>query len=250
MTKRPGAVHHFGLSSSFRFTMTMRMLVTRHRAIPGVPLPQLPESISSHCYTSRTLEKPFRHGNKNLLDEEAPSDDRDPFDPDRAGRKRSRAQMEATSDRWEHQEGSTNSHSIGDLLPSQSLADVLVAVYFDQIHPHLPLFPRNMFQFRLEATYSRKTERLQDCVDIGWLVALALVFSFGCQRLQEHDPEQAHKLRLKYLSFTKSYLRHILMEPCLINIQVLVLLHLHFHTVGQKSSSWSAVGLAARMVSR
>jgi len=246
--KRPGHAYDFGPSSSIRFAVTMRMLVARHQAIPGALLPRLPESMAS-CYDrSREAAKCLPYGSTNPSDEEErPSSSRDRFDPDRTGRKRSRAQMEGTSDRWEHREGSPNPDRIGDLLPSRSLADALVAVYFDHIHLHLPLFHRTMFQFRLEATYSRKTERLKDCADIGWLVALALVFSLGCQRLREHDPRQAHKLRLKFLGFTKSYLRHVLMDSCLINVQVLVLLHLHFHTVGQKSSSWSAIGLAARM---
>lgn len=39
-----------------------------------------------------------------------------------------------------------------------------------------------------------------------WLAHLSVLsFSFGCQQLHNHDPEQAHKLRMKYLSFAKTY---------------------------------------------
>jgi proline utilization trans-activator len=62
----------------------------------------------------------------------------------------------------------------------------------------------------MEATYSRQTELLGQCKDIGWLVCLALVFAFGCEQLHEHDPGQAHALRLKYLDFAKAYFRKLL----------------------------------------
>lgn len=112
--------------------------------------------------------------------------------------------MEETGDTWEHP-NEPNPDTIGDLLPSRSLADALIAAYFDRVHVYLPLFHRSMFQFRLEATYSRRSESLKGCSDIGWLICLCLVFSFGCQQLHNHDPEQAHKLRMKYLSFAKTY---------------------------------------------
>ncbi|KAF2856861.1 hypothetical protein T440DRAFT_512854 [Plenodomus tracheiphilus IPT5] len=239
---RHGVPYHFGPSSCFSFSTTIRIIVARYQAISGVSLPRL-----SHANPGNRLARSTHHGSTTLSDEEYLSTVRDPSDQDRLGRKRSRAQMEETSNQWEPVEGSPNPSIIGDLLPSRSLADALVAAYFDHIHIHLPLFHKSMFQFRLEATYSRKTERLKDCADIGWLVALALVFSFGCQQLQEHDPVQAHKLRLKYLGFAKSYFRQLTMTTSLINVQALVLLNLHHHTLGQKSSSWLLIGLAARM---
>ncbi|KAH9868564.1 hypothetical protein J1614_007636 [Plenodomus biglobosus] len=244
---RHSVPHYFGPSSSFRLATTIRTLVARYKAIPGVSLPQFSATLSSQSYPGSRPRPSIHHSSRNPSVEEYLCIPRDLPDQDRVGRKRSRAQMEESSNQWEHREGSPNPDIIADLLPSRSLADALVAAYFDHIHVHLPLFHRNTFQFRLEATYSRKTERLKDCADIGWLVALALVFSFGCQQLQEHDPEQSHKLRLKYLGFAKGYLRHLLMDTCLVNVQALVLLNMHHHTVGQKSSSWLLIGLAARM---
>jgi proline utilization trans-activator len=155
--------------------------------------------------------------------------------------------MESTNDSWEHP-SEPQMDTIGDLLPSRSLADALVSAYFDHVHVYLPLFHRSMFQFRLEATYSRRSEALKSSSDMGWLICLCLVFSFGCQQLQEHDPEQSHKLRMKYLSLVKPYFRHLLMTTSIVNVQALVLLNVHHHTIGQKSSSWLLIGLAARMV--
>jgi hypothetical protein len=156
----------------------------------------------------------------------------------------------ATRSHWEHPDGNYNQNTIGDLLPSRSLADALVSAYFDNVHMYLPLFHRSIFQYQLGATYSRQSELLKDCRDVGWLVCLAMVFAFGCEQLQEHDPEQANALKSKYLEFTKTYFRKLLTSTSLANVQALMMLHLHHHTLGQKSTSWLLVGLAARMVSR
>lgn len=245
-----GVPHYFGPSSSFRLATTIRTLVARYKISSGANFASLRASISTASESASASGRSLHRGSTNPSDEEyTVPNAREPSGHDRLGRKRSRAQMEETGDQWEHRNGSPNPDTIGNLLPSRSLADALVAAYFDHIHIYLPLFHRSMFQFRLEATYSRKSEQLKDCADIGWLVALALVFSFGCQQLQEHDPEQAHKLRLKYLSFAKTYFRQLLMTTCLVNVQALVLLNVHHHTMGQKSSSWLLIGLAARMVS-
>lgn len=244
---RHGVPHYFGPSSSFRLATTIRALVARCKAIPGMDFPPnrgLGASPVSRTGTSRP------RSSANPSDEEyTVSESRMTPIEERRSRKRSRAQMEETSDQWEHLDGTPNTDTIGDLLPSRSLADALVSAYFDHVHVYLPLFHRSMFQFRLEATYSRKTEMFKECTDIGWLVALALVFSFGCQQLHEHDPQQAHKLRMKYLSFAKTYFRQLLTTTCLVNIQALMLLNVHHHVIGQKSSSWLLIGLAARMVS-
>lgn len=245
-----GVPHYFGPSSSFRLATTIRALVARYKVASGETLPSLRKSGSSRSDPTSRSGRSLHRGSTNPSDEEytVPNSRGSP-DHDRTSHKRSRAQMEETGDQWEHRDGSPNLDTIGDLLPSRSLGDALVEAYFDHIHVYLPLFHRSMFQFRLESTYTRKTERLKGCEDIGWLVALALVFSFGCQQLQEHDPEQAYKLRFKYLSFAKTYFRYLLTTTCLVNVQALVLLNIHHHTMGQKSSSWLLIGLAARMVS-
>lgn len=247
---RSGVPHYFGPSSSFRLATTIRGLVARCKAAGG-EFHTVQASGSSHSDpASRTSHQSLQRTETNPSDEEytIPGPEGGEFAAqDRHGRKRSRAQMEETGDTWEHP-NEPNPDTIGDLLPSRSLADALIAAYFDRVHVYLPLFHRSMFQFRLEATYSRRSESLKGCSDIGWLICLCLVFSFGCQQLHNHDPEQAHKLRMKYLSFAKTYFRHLLVTTSIINVQALVLLNVHHHTVGQKSSSWLLIGLAARMV--
>ena len=244
---RHGTPHYFGPSSSFRLATTIRGLVARCKSV-GKDVSVLRKSGSDPA--SRASNPSLQRSSTNPSDEEYRigrlKDKDSPAQNDR-GRKRSRIQMEGTNDTWEHP-NEPSADTIGDLLPSRSLADALVTAYFDHVHTYLPLFHRSMFQFHLEATYSRKSESPRDCTDIGWLICLCLVFSFGCQQLQEHDPEQSRKLRMKYLSFVKSNFRRLLMTTSIVNVQALVLLNIHYHTVGQKSSSWLLIGLAARMV--
>lgn len=245
---RHGVPHYFGPSSSFRLAMTIRGLVARCKAARG----DFPTLRTMGSVPERTASNPsLQRSSTNPSDEEytlGGAGNRESPAQDRRGKKRSRMQMESTDDSWEHF-NEPNLDTIGDLLPSRSLADALVSAYFDRVHIYLPLFHRSMFQFRLEATYSRRSEPLKNNSDMGWLICLCLVFSFGCQQLQEYDPEQSHKLRLKYLSFVKTYFRYLLTTTSIGNVQALVLLNAHHHTVGQKSSSWLLIGLAARMVS-
>lgn len=251
ISTRSGVPHYFGPSSSFRLVTTIRGLVARCKAAGG-DFPAIRTSDTFSDPTIRVSNPSLQRTSTTPSEEEYTISGPEGGDfpaPDRRPRKRSRTQMEGTNDTWQHP-NEPNPHTIGDLLPSRSLADALIAAYFDHVHIYLPLFHRSMFQFQLEATYSRRSESLKDCPDMGWLICLCLVFSFGCQQLQEHDPEQAHKLRMKYLSFVKTYFRHLLMTTSIVNVQALVLLNVHHHTVGQKSSSWLLIGLAARMVGR
>lgn len=245
---RHGVPHYFGPSSSFRLAMTIRVLVARCKAAGG-NVSSLRTSASDSI--NRESNPSLQRTSTNPSDEEytigIPESRESPVQ-DRKGRKRSRTEMEASFNPWENPNEPTPD-TIGDLLPSRSLADALVSAYFDHVHIYLPLFHRSMFQYRLEAAYSKRSESLEDSTDICWLICLCLVFSFGCQQLQEHDPERSHKLRMKYLGFVKSYFRHLLMTTSVINVQALVLLNVHHHTIGQKSSSWLLIGLAARMVS-
>ncbi|CAO2657486.1 Nn.00g036120.m01.CDS01 [Neocucurbitaria sp. VM-36] len=245
---RHGVPHYFGPSSSFRLATTIRVLVARYKATPGVNFPVFGAAGSSHSDPATRSKSSAQPSSTNPSDEEYTiPEPKDYPVQERRSRKRTRAQMEETDDRWEHRIETPNANTIGGLLPSRSLADALVSAYFDHVHGYLPIFHRSMFQFQLEATYSRKAELLEECTDIGWLVVLALVFAFGCFHLHEHDPKQAHKLRMKYLSFSRTYFRQLLTTTCLVNVQALVLLNIHHHTIGQKSTSWLLIGLAARM---
>ncbi|UPX13866.1 uncharacterized protein EKO05_0004363 [Ascochyta rabiei] len=246
---RSGVPHYFGPSSSFRLATTIRGLVARCKATGGDFPTVRASGFSNSNLARRASQASYQRTSTNPSDEEytvGGSEGRYSPSQHRKGLKRSRTQMEGTNDSWEHP-NEPNVDTIGDLLPSRSLADALISAYFDHFHVYLPLFHRSMFQFRLEATYSRRSELLKDCSDTGWLICLCLVFSFGCQQLQDHDPKQAHKLRLKYLSFVKTYFRCLLMATSILNVQALVLLNVHHHTIGQKSSSWLLIGMAARM---
>ncbi|KAH7078396.1 fungal-specific transcription factor domain-containing protein [Paraphoma chrysanthemicola] len=246
---RHGVPHYFGPSSSFRLATTIRGLVARCKTIQGLDFPVYRGPDSSHSDAASRNFASVHPSNTNLSDEEytvplprralSPS-----YGP--RGLKRSRLQMEESDNQWDAN-GSAESSTIADLLPSRPLADALTSAYFDRVHVYLALFHRSMFQYKLEATFQRKTELLKDCTDVGWLICLAMVFSFGCQQLQDHDPDQAHILRLKYLGFVKSYFRKLFLTTSLHNVQAFVLLNLHHHMIGQKSTSWLLIGLAARM---
>jgi hypothetical protein len=242
-----GVPHYFGPSSSFRLATTIRALVTRYRAASGV---EFSISRSDSSGSASNSESSLKRNSTNISDEEYVMAGTS-HSPSRGyrGRKRSRTEMEGTIDQRERRSESPNPDTIGDFLPSRFLADTLTAAYFENVHVQLPLFNISIFQLQLEDVYSRKMELLDECPDIGWLVVLALVFAFGCHQLQDHDPVQAHKLRQKFLGFTKTHFRQLLTRTCLTNVQALVLLNHHHHTVGQKSTSWLLIGLAARMVS-
>lgn len=244
---RNGASHYFGPSSSFRLATTIRALVSRFKATRPANITALQRSSSTQ---SERVTTGLRPTSTNPSEEEYVIPNiHGSHSPMHTGKKRSRSQMEGTDDQWENTEGRAHPGTIADLLPSRPLSDALVSAYFDHVHVHLPVFNRSMFLLKLEATYSRQAELLKECADIGWLICLAMVFSFGCQQLHEHDPDQAHILRLKYLSFVKTYFRRLLVTTSLANVQALVLLNVHHHIVGQKSSSWLLIGLGARMVS-
>lgn len=247
---RHGTSHYFGPSSSFRLAITIRALVARCTAAGAVGFQVAQGSTSPDSETASRAHPSLRPRSTNPSDEEylIPADPHQPRQPSRAGMKRSVSQMEGTDDRWETEPG--RFLTIADLLPSRPLTDALVSAYFDQIHIHLPLFHRSMFQLKLEAMYTRHTEKLRDCQDVGWLICLAMIFYFGCRQLQEHDPEQAHILQLKYLSFVKTYFRKLLLSTSLANVQALVLIQRHHHVIGQKSTSWLLTGMGARMVSQ
>lgn len=241
---RNGVPHYFGPSSSFRLATTMRALEARCRKIHGTQPPELPRPVSTQPAITARVPTLLRPSSTNPSEEEytVPGHS-ESQSPKQQYQKPSTSGMDGNS-LWEHADKS----SIADLLPSRALADALTSAYFDHVHMFLPLFDRSIFQYKMVATYSRHAELLRECKDIGWLVCLAMVFAFGCEQLHEHDPDQAQSLRLKYLDFAKIYFRKLLTTTSLFNVQALMLLNLHHHTLGQKSTAWLLVGLAARMV--
>jgi proline utilization trans-activator len=244
---RYGVPHYFGPSSSFRLATTIRALSARCKDLQGTHRPRLTHSDSSYSEPASRAPTVPRPTSTNPSDEEYTISDKQVSQSSK--RKRSKSEAERPHQR-ERIDGDTGLNTIADLLPSRSLADACVQAYFDHVHIFLPLFHRSIFQFQMEATYSRHSELLAGCKDMGWLICLALVFAFGCEQLHEHDPDQAHALRSKYLDFAKTYFRKLLTTTSLLNVQALMLLNLHHHSLGQKSTSWLLIGLSARMVSK
>jgi proline utilization trans-activator len=243
---RCGVPHYFGPSSSFRLATTIRALSARCRDLQGTHAPRLTHSDSSYSEPAGRAPIMLRPSSTNPSDEEYTISDKQASQLPK--RKRSGPEVERTHQR-ERFDGDNGSNTIEDLLPSRSLADACVQAYFDHVHIFLPLFHRSIFQLQMEATYSRQSELLGERKDMGWLICLALVFAFGCEQLHEHDPDQAQTLRSKYLDFTKTYFRKLLTTNSIANVQALMLLNLHHHSLGQKSTSWLLIGLGARMVS-
>jgi proline utilization trans-activator len=243
---RYGVPHYFGPSSSFRLATTIRALSARCKDLQGTHAPKLTHSDSSYSEPASRAPTMPRPTSTNPSDEEYTISDKQAPQPTK--RKRPGPEVERTHQR-DRFDGDNGSNTIADFLPSRSLADACVQAYFDYVHIFLPLFHRSFFQYQMEATYSRQSELLGECRDMGWLICLALVFAFGCEQLHEHDPDQAQTLRSKYLDFAKTYFRKLLTTNSIANVQALMLLNLHHHSLGQKSTSWLLIGLGARMVS-
>lgn len=231
--------HYFGPSSSFRLAKTIRTLAARWIALTGASAHSFisdPSSASGSMLkrssTDPSNEDLTMHESSQIL---------------HRSRKRSRSQLEDSGDESQSREQSVDGDTTAKFLPPRNVADALVTAYFDRVHMYMPLFKKSVFDMRLEATYTRRTELVAECKDSGWLVVLALIFSFGCEQL-EPECKQLRELRVKYLEFSRTHFRQLLSTACLDNVQALVLLNLHHHSVGQKSSSWLLIGLAARMV--
>jgi hypothetical protein len=241
-----GAPHYFGPSSSFRLATTIRALASRWKAVSGADFPGLRSFTSNPSSRSGSA---LKRSSTNASEDEytLPTSSQRPGSG-HGSRKRSRTEMEASNDPSQLHDHTSPLDIIGDLIPPKHVADALVAVYFDHVHVYFPLFNRTTFMIRLEATYARKMQSFEECKDIGWLVSLAMVLSFGCQQSNASDVDEMNILRNRFLTFAKTYFRMLLTSTRLDNVQALVLLNMHHHHIGQKSSSWLLIGLAARMV--
>jgi proline utilization trans-activator len=248
---RHGVPHYFGPSSAFRLATAVRELVGRYKAASGYPT-GLRKSSSSLSDAMAKSTDPSAHHSASDEEEYTITGTEPEPEPvtirNRRERKRSRSQMEETEREWK-QPGNYLKETIGSFLPSKALARALVSAYFKHIHIYFPMFHQVIFESRLEEMYLRERDLVKDYSDTGWLVCLALVFSFGCEKLPGNDPEGTQRLRWKYLAFSKAHFRHLLTTTCLVNVQALLLLNTHHHIAGQMSSSWLVIGLAARMVS-
>ncbi|KAH7127095.1 fungal-specific transcription factor domain-containing protein [Dendryphion nanum] len=231
---------YFGPSSSFRLALTMRDLVTRCNSIPQAkPLLWHPNSSLFELANSNSIGKmdrrtmtPTQHS---------------PLFPSRRKRPRTEEEIPVTEGNYASNAPRNTPGTIADFLPSRSVADALVAAFFDQVHPHMPIFQKSMFEFRYEGTWRRRDTSIQENEETAWLCCLALVFAFGAQALSKFDLEESQVLQEKYLDFVDSYFRYIVSTTSLANIQALMLLQLYDHNVGKRNSAWLLVGTAARM---
>ncbi|KAF2022162.1 hypothetical protein BU24DRAFT_39004 [Aaosphaeria arxii CBS 175.79] len=248
-----GIPHYFGPSSSFSLANTVRNLVARCNSTsagrsclrqsrssrPSDTLdPQAAVSaVSSVSSKSPGLPRP----DQTIL----PKSESNTPVSDSGRHKRPRRDNDILTD------GTSNEaeiyETIGAFLPSRSVADALVAAYFEHIHMIFPLFYRSIFQHRYEETWTRKDSILHDDEETGWLCCLSLVFAFGAQALEKHDPVEAAALQKKYLRFVRSYFRRLVSTTSLVDVQALLLLQLYDHNVGKRNSSWLLIGTAARM---
>lgn len=242
-SKNVAATHYFGPSSTVRLATIIRGLVARCRAVAGPEFPVL-RAFTSNASSAISISR----GSTNHSDEEQLLHEAShATDNGRKSRKRSRSQMEGSSDQWQQPGGLLEPETIADLLPPRPFADALVATYFDTTHNLVPLLNRGHFQTQLESIYSRKLESLKNFTDIGWLVVVALVFTYSLEQLPKEEAERTSSLRLTLVSFANSHFRDLLTTACLINVQALMLLMFHHHNRGQKSSSWLLIGLSAQM---
>lgn len=246
-----GVPHYFGACSSFKLAIQIRTMVARCNALPEArsilrqssfcqpdptaaanssgPLPKLLNSQLSEDGSQMSTDS--RH--TSLHDDARPT-------------KRVRTSIEQTERQIPK---SSSNETVEDFLPPRSVAEALVAAYFDQVHMFMPLFHRSMFQFRYEQSWSRKHTLLKQNEETGWLCCLALIFAFGAQALEKHDPERARELQKKYLGYVRVCFRKLAMTTSLVNVQALMLLQLYDHNAGRRSNSFMLIGTAARMVS-
>ncbi|RSH93482.1 hypothetical protein EHS25_007838 [Saitozyma podzolica] len=130
-------------------------------------------------------------------------------------------------------------------LPPRDLSDVLVRNFFDQLHPHYPLFVRPVFQLQYEALWETGLATI-GATDLGWSCCLALILVFG---IQSHDkPDEAlEESRSRLLAFVRSSMGYVVASASLVNVQALLLLQLYEHNSGQRNASWILLGCASRM---
>lgn len=247
-----GVPHYFGPSSSFKLAITMGKLVARCNALPetrGI-LRYSSSSLSdqTNYQPNKASETSLKRMSTIQLHEDYPMPGfrNIPLGEEHRGIKRARTVPEGQTEDYTSKNPSHD--TVADFLPARSVADALIAAYFEHVHFLLPLFHRSMFQMRYEQTWERK-QVLRENEEIGWLCCLSLVFAFGAQALEKHDPERARNLQKKYLFFVRAQFGRLATTTSLVNVQALVLLQLYDHNAGKRSSAWILIGTAARMVS-
>lgn len=246
-----GVPHYFGPSSSFKLAITIRTMVARCNALPEARSilrhssywqPDIPNSAAA-----RATQISLRPSESQPSDEDlATIDSRNPSPNDDVHlSKRIRTSIEQIA---QEKPRALKAETVADFLPPKSVADALVAAYFDSVHNLMPLFHRSMFQFRYEQSWTRNRDVPKDNEEIGWLCCLALVIVFGAQALEDHDPERARKLQKQYLGFVRGKFRECSNTTSLVNVQALMLLQFFDHNGGKRSSSFVLIGTIARMV--
>ncbi|KAF2738406.1 hypothetical protein EJ04DRAFT_587032 [Polyplosphaeria fusca] len=219
-----GVPHYFGASSSFKLAIKIRDLVSRCKVIPEAKLLQRQSSSLQEDVVSDGNSKTTEPSRSTQTIEQIVEPD--PDNDDSHSRKRSRADFEAVGDSYG--DGNYDNDTIADFLPSRSVADAMISAYFEQPHLVIPVFHRSIFQYRYEATWQQtqadRLDPLRENEETAWLCCLALIFAFGAQALEKHDPTTARVLQKKYLGFVRTYFRSLITTASLTNVQALVLL--------------------------
>ncbi|KAJ5232875.1 hypothetical protein N7468_005831 [Penicillium chermesinum] len=132
------------------------------------------------------------------------------------------------------------------LLPEKPLADRLLQVYLDKVHPSLPVIRQDLFLEQYRQVFSSSD------VNPGkrWLSLLNMVFTIGC-RLDSlyrydhvgHADETIFFHRARRLSTSDDLIYN---HDDLQKVQFLTLMAFYFLTESQISRSWKMIGLAAR----
>ncbi|KAF2691618.1 hypothetical protein K458DRAFT_381464 [Lentithecium fluviatile CBS 122367] len=236
---------YVGSSSNFKMTITIRRLVARCYASPTTksllrPSPSRDSAfdiVQSDRAGSPSLQKPSTGG----FGESANHVSADML----RGRKRAKIESDRSPEKTPINEDIYM--TLEDFLPSRSVADALVAAYFDEAHVCFPVFQMNFFQCSYDATFSHKNERLREKEESGWLCSLALVFVIGAQVLEKHDLEKAKEIKKKYLRFVRAGFWRVVNTTSLSSVQVLALMALYNHNVGKRTNADVLLATAARM---
>ncbi|PSN69849.1 hypothetical protein BS50DRAFT_618827 [Corynespora cassiicola Philippines] len=234
------AAFYFGPSSSFSIGPKVQSLVTRYYALPlGTSLIRYPISQSSHHLASIEDQAGSSKRQKRKVADTA-FGNRNASDDERKAHKKSRLDL-LISDRV------NASNTPKDFLPSKPVADSLVSAFFGRVNARFPIFDRDVFQSRYDATFSLSSTNLnfQD-MDIGWTCCLKLIMVLGAQDANDRDEEKSLIFQKNCLEFVWANFAR-LMNVSIINIQALMLLAYWDHKFGSRNSSWILVGIANRM---
>ncbi|KAG0186885.1 hypothetical protein DFQ28_007179 [Apophysomyces sp. BC1034] len=126
-----------------------------------------------------------------------------------------------------------------NLLPSTAVVNHLVELYFKHLYGTFPIFDRETL---LKDIREGKCSRFL----LFAILAVAARFS-DMPEVKENPPWQAGE---KYACKARSFLGNVIDEPCIANVQGLVLLSMHEYGCGRGPRCWMYCGIAIRLMGR